>query len=40
MMTSATFLAVMVTIALAITAAAPVLLIVLLVRDWLRGELW
>lgn len=40
MMTGVTFLTVMVLAALAITAAAPILLIAFLVRDWRNGELW
>lgn len=40
MMASETFLTILVTIGLAITTVAPVALIVLLVRDWVKGKLW
>lgn len=32
--------ATLVSVALAITIAAPILLLGLLVRDWIRGQLW
>jgi len=37
---SLTAFSVLVTVALAVTTAAPVLLIALLVRDWKRKRLW
>lgn len=40
MIISVDALAVVVTFALTVTAAAPVLLLVLLLRDWRRGRLW
>mgnify|MGYP006307855917 FL=1 len=40
MMASEGFLSVLVSIALVITAIAPVALLVMLVRDWKRGNLW
>ncbi|MGH8500996.1 MAG: hypothetical protein ACREVE_00720 [Gammaproteobacteria bacterium] len=40
MIASTTFLSVMVTVSLAISVAAPILLLYLLYRDWKNGELW
>lgn len=40
MIASAVFLKVMVGIALVITIAAPVILIILWIRDWKKGQLW
>ncbi|HLT92793.1 MAG TPA: hypothetical protein VKZ85_17795 [Woeseiaceae bacterium] len=40
MIISASGLAVLVSVALAVTVAAPLLLLALLVRDLKRGELW
>lgn len=40
MIASSGFLAVMVSIALAVTIAAPILLIVLWIKDWNKGQLW
>ncbi len=40
MTASVGFLAIMVTVALMITAAAPVLLLYFLYRDWEKGTLW
>ncbi|MCR9144130.1 MAG: hypothetical protein NXI24_17915 [bacterium] len=37
---SSTALAVLVSIALAITTVAPIVLLILFVRDWRRGKLW
>ena len=34
------FLTVMVTIGLVVTAIAPLVLIVMLIRDWKKGQLW
>ncbi|MFN2308313.1 MAG: hypothetical protein ABR553_01050 [Gammaproteobacteria bacterium] len=40
MTVSVSFLATMVTIALAITCTAPVILLLLWLRDWRAGRLW
>lgn len=32
--------AVLVTVALAITIAAPIVLLLMLIRDWKKGQLW
>jgi hypothetical protein len=40
MIVSADFLAFIVSLALAVTVAAPVVLLVLLVRDWIKDRLW
>ena len=40
MMASTSLLSYMVLIALAITTAAPILLVVFLIRDWKNGKLW
>lgn len=40
MTVSAGFLAVMVSIALGVTVVAPVVLLVLWLRDWRAGRLW
>ncbi len=32
--------ATLVTVALAITVAAPILLLLLLIRDWKKGQMW
>lgn len=37
---SATLLGIIVTIALIISAIAPICLLILFVRDWRRGKLW
>ena len=34
------FLSVMVTVSLVITAVAPLVLLVMLIRDWKKGQLW
>lgn len=40
MIISAGAFATLVSIALVITAAAPILLLVLVARDWKKGQLW
>lgn len=40
MLISAEWLSNLVTVALIITTAAPFILLLLLLRDWLRGRLW
>ena len=40
MMISIAFFSSLITIAIAITAVAPLLLLALLFRDWKRGRLW
>ena len=40
MIVSVTFLSTIVTIALAISAVAPVCLLVLFARDWRTGKIW
>ena len=40
MTASAGFLSMLVSIALLITIVSPVVLIILLIRDWKRGEQW
>lgn len=40
MIASTGFLSVLVTVCLAVTAAAPVVLLIMLVRDWKKGNLW
>lgn len=40
MIMSANALTLMVVTALAITTAAPILLVVFLIRDWRNGKLW
>ena len=40
MIVSSEFLSVMVTIALAITITAPIILIILWLKDWKKGQLW
>jgi hypothetical protein len=40
MIVSAGFLKIMVGIALVVTIAAPVILIILWIRDWKKGQLW
>ncbi len=40
MTASQDLLSILVTIALIVTAVAPVALLVMLVRDWLKGRLW
>jgi uncharacterized protein (DUF2062 family) len=40
MIVSSGFLSVMVSIALAVTIIAPILLIVLWISDWKKGQLW
>ena len=40
MMASADVLSILVSVALVITAIAPVALLIMLVRDWKRGNLW
>ena len=40
-MTASTgFLGTLVTVCLVVTAAAPVVLLIMLVRDWRKGNLW
>ena len=40
MIVSSGFLSTMVGIALAITVIAPVILVILWIRDWIKGQLW
>ena len=40
MIVSSTFLSVLVGIALTVTIAAPVILMVLWIKDWKKGQLW
>ncbi|HSR67101.1 MAG TPA: hypothetical protein VLU25_04110 [Acidobacteriota bacterium] len=40
MTASADFLSILVTAALLLSAAAPVLLLIFLVRDWKKDQLW
>jgi hypothetical protein len=40
MIVSSGILGVMVSIALAVTIIAPVVLITLLIKDWINGQLW
>ena len=40
MIASSEFLGIMVSIALVITVIAPVVLIILWIKDWLKGLLW
>lgn len=40
MIASSGFLSVLVTIALAVTIVSPIILIVLWIRDWKKGQLW
>ncbi len=40
MMASEGLFTTLVTIALIVTTAAPVVLLALLARDWIRGQLW
>jgi hypothetical protein len=40
MIISAGFLGIMVTIALAVTIIAPIILMVLWIKDWKEGQLW
>ena len=40
MIVSAGFLGVMITLALVVTMIAPVILIVLWIKDWKEGKLW
>ncbi|ADE15313.1 hypothetical protein Nhal_2222 [Nitrosococcus halophilus Nc 4] len=40
MLISAEWLTGLVTAALIITSAAPLVLLVLLLRDWIKGQLW
>lgn len=40
MMASQGFLTILVTVALILTAVAPITLLILLVRDWTKGKLW
>lgn len=40
MMATDDFLATLVSVALVITTAAPILLLGMLIRDWLKGKLW
>lgn len=40
MIVSSGFLSVMVGIALSVTIAAPIILIVLWIKDWKKGQLW
>lgn len=40
MIVSAGFLSVVVTLALLVTIAAPIVLIVLWIKDWRKGQLW
>jgi len=40
MTATAGFLATMVTVALAVTTLAPLVLLVMLIRDWKKGQLW
>jgi hypothetical protein len=40
MTASVEFFSILVSIGLIITAAAPVVLIILLIRDWRKGNLW
>jgi len=40
MMASSGFLSTLVSIALTFTIIAPVVLIILWIKDWIRGQLW
>ncbi len=40
MIVSSGFLGFMVSIALAVTVIAPVVLIILWIKDWIKGQLW
>lgn len=40
MIVSAGFLGILVSIALAVTIIAPIILIVLWINDWKKGQLW
>lgn len=40
MMVSAAFLTMLVGSALAVTIAAPCILLFLFIRDWIKGDLW
>ena len=40
MIVSSGFLSVMVTIALTVTIIAPIVLIILWIKDWKKGQLW
>ena len=40
MTAGAGFLTIMVLSALAVTAVAPLLLLIMLIRDWKKGQLW
>lgn len=40
MIVSSGFLAIMISIALAVTIIAPIVLIILWIKDWKEGQLW
>lgn len=40
MMVSSGFLSAMVTLALAVTIIAPIVLLILWIKEWVKGQLW